>query len=129
MTEIDPQLLLRAAARARTEPGLLGATLADYAARRGFDDAALATELGCDQLQLARLMLCRPPRAGQFADDLRQIAGRIGLDLLALARILRLAAALGALAGAGTYDEGLRAARRVGGDDAPGGEREEPESE
>jgi hypothetical protein len=130
MSEIDPRLLLRAAARARSEPALLGATLTVYQARRGLDDVALATELGCDEVQLARLMLCRPPRDDHFAADLAQIAGRIGLGALPLARVLRLAAALDVLADTASGVEGLRAARRAeGGDDSAdaGRSSEEPE--
>ena len=124
MSEIESRLLLRAAMRARSEPTLLGATLDGYQVRRGLDDAELAEELGCDELQLARLMLCRPPRDAQFAVDLAQITGRIGLDPLALTRVLRLAAALESLAAAPARDEGLRAARRADEDDMA---EEEPE--
>ena len=112
----------RAVERARREPGFLGAVLAEYQARLGLDDAALAAELGCAEEHLADLALCRPPRAGRFRADLEQIAGRLGLDPLPLARLLRLAGALGALADAAPDSEGLRAARRVDEADEPAGE-------
>src|SRR5215216_1154759 len=112
----------RAVERARREPGFLGAVLAEYQARLGLDDAALAAELGCAEAHLADLALCRPPRAERFRADLEQIAGRLGLDPLPLARVLRLAGALGALADAAPGGEGLRAARRVDETDEPAGE-------
>lgn len=105
--------LRRAAARARHEPGLLGATLAGYAARAGLDAAGLAAALGCRPDQLARLALCRPPRPARFRADVEQIAAQVGLDPLALTHFLRLAGALDTLAGAVPDIEGLRAARRA----------------
>ncbi|HEX5502538.1 MAG TPA: hypothetical protein VFW96_07930 [Thermomicrobiales bacterium] len=112
MADAD-DFLRRAAARARREPGLLGALLAGYAARAGLDDDGLAAALGCRPDQLARLALCRPPRPARFRADIEQIAARVGLDPLALTRLLRLAGALDALAWAVPDTEGLRAARRA----------------
>lgn len=105
--------LLRAGERARSEPGLLGALLAEYQSRSGLDDAALATELGLDIEGLARLRLCRPPRDDSFAADLESIAARTGASALHLARLVRLTRSLGALSEAAPLDEGLRAARRT----------------
>ena len=119
----------RAVERARREPGFLGAALAEYQARLGLDDAALAAELGCAEEHLADLALCRPPRAERFRADLEQIAGRLGLDPLPLARVLRLAGALGALAGAAPGGEGLRAARRLDETDEPAGEEPPDEAD
>ena len=128
MAELGDAFLRRAAERARMEPGLLGAVLGDYAARAGLDDDALAAALDCRPDQFARLALCRPPRAERFRADVELIAARLGLDPLPLARVLRLAAALGALADVATDEEGLRAARRTeDGDEAPEGEPREGE--
>lgn len=124
MPDSDDAFLLRAAARARAEPGLLGAVLQAYAARAGLDDAGLAATLGGTPVQLARLALCRPPRPEHFRGDLKQIAGRVGLGPLPLARILRLAGALEALADTAQSGEGLQAARRA---DTPKDERPEGE--
>ncbi|HSH83149.1 MAG TPA: hypothetical protein VLA19_31845 [Herpetosiphonaceae bacterium] len=112
MTTQGNAFLLRAADRARSEPGFLGAVLVEYETRFGLDDTALAAQLGCEIEQLARLALCRPPRADRFRSDLELIASRIGLDPLPLARVLRLIAALEEFSGPAT-GEGLRAARRA----------------
>lgn len=124
MPDSDDRFLLRAAARARAEPGLLGAVLAAYAARAGLDAATLAAALGGTTAQVARLALCRPPRPERFRDDLEQIAVRVGLDPLPLARVLRLAGALESFADTAPRAEGLRAARRAAGpaDDDPNDE-------
>lgn len=123
MTESDNTFLPRAAAWARSEPGLLGGVLAGYATRAGLDEAALAMALGGTPVQVVRLALCRPPRPERFRADLEQIAARVGLDPLRLARVLRLAGALDAFDTTAPRGEGLQAARRA--DASPG---EEPES-
>jgi hypothetical protein len=82
--------LRRQADRAPLEGGwFLGSALADYQARRGLSDAALAAELGIDLDVLDLLRLCRRPagpadyeaiarRFGVPADVLWRVAGQTG---------------------------------------------------
>lgn len=70
------------------DTGLIAGALAAYARRAGLEDAGLAAVLRCDVAALARVKLCRLPRAEQRAGDLLLIAERFGCDATALGNAL-----------------------------------------
>ena len=118
----DPELLRRAAARAGERRFFLASALLPYARAEGWDDATLASHLGCDHGDLPALLLCRrPTREGSgFRMDVERIAARFGLDAARLARVIRLADALETFATAAPDTSGgLLAAARDRGDDVP----------
>jgi hypothetical protein len=70
-----------------TDPGLLAHALAGYQRRYGLDDAALAAVLGCPVATLTAVRLCRRQGAAPgrtVAQDVDEIAGRIGIDAASL---------------------------------------------
>jgi hypothetical protein len=82
------ELLTHAAKRAKDKPAYVAWALSRYQARHGLTDEALAEQLGCDSLTLPRLALCLAPRQDHRAEDLAQIAGRLGFDPQTLSVIL-----------------------------------------
>jgi hypothetical protein len=84
----QPNPLDRLAARCAGDPFFLASALAAYQLRHGLDDAALAALLGCAPDVLTQLRLCRRPAAAlpsrTAADDVVEIAARLGLDTAAL---------------------------------------------
>ncbi|RKH57906.1 hypothetical protein D7W81_30165 [Corallococcus aberystwythensis] len=78
-----------AAKRSATEPGLLGQVFAIYQSLEDCTRDALAEELGCDEQTLNRLSLCRRPSGDAFAEQVKLLCGRFGLEPFALANVLR----------------------------------------
>lgn len=108
------ELLRRAAQRAGRSEFFLASLLLPYAEIEGLDEAGLPRLAGCKPTQIPALLLCRRPASGAaFADDVRLIAERLGVDPLRLAEVIRLAEAVNALgkAGAGSVAGLLAAAR------------------
>jgi hypothetical protein len=84
--------LERLAKRVSTDPFFLGFRLAQFAAVKELDDAALAARLGCAPDALANLRLCRAPRADDpttFREDVTCIAAKFGLDARTLAEVAK----------------------------------------
>jgi hypothetical protein len=70
-----------------------------YREQQGMDDEQLAAFLECDTSALPRLALCRRPRqAPDFRGDIEAIAAHTGANPINLARLVRAAEALEALA-------------------------------
>jgi hypothetical protein len=90
------QPLDRLAARLKTERGFMASALAALLAKDGLTEPRLAQRLRMPAANLARLALCRRPRADQadFVDQVRQIALYAGADANQLARLIRQAEAL-----------------------------------
>ena len=88
MTERSPRLR-QFAERVRHDPSFLASALEQVRRHRGWSDAELAAHLGGDEDQLARLRLCRPPRADCWTADVEQIAVRCGVVASRLAGLLR----------------------------------------
>ncbi len=107
-----PDLLARAAQRAREYPEFMAYLLARYQALRGLTDEQLAAELGCTPQDLTRLALCLRPRPDHLAEDIAQIAGYVKADPARLANLVRVTEA--ALAAQATSASGrLLAAREL----------------
>ena len=81
--------LRRFTERVCDEPIFLAATLERVRRHHGWTAAELAAHLGGDEDQLARLCLCRPPRADRWAADVEQIAAHCGIEPGQLAGLLR----------------------------------------
>jgi hypothetical protein len=76
----------RLATKASADPAFLGFRLAAFAAAEGLDDAGLAARLGCEPAALTAVRLCLAPRPGaNFREDVLCVAGKFGLDAVALA--------------------------------------------
>lgn len=88
MTETVPRLR-HLAERVRHDPTFLAAILERVRQDHGWSAAELAAHLGGDEDQLARLRLCRPPRADRWAADVAQIAAHGGIEAGRLAELLR----------------------------------------
>lgn len=86
-----------AAKKASADPFFLAHLLTFVAAGGGLGH--VANRLRCDATQVIRLALCRCPREDSvgFRQDIEKIAGFIGCDPLALAQMVREAAAKKAL--------------------------------
>lgn len=111
----DGDLLRRAAERASRHAFYLASSLLAYARAERLDDAGLAQRLGCDPASLPALLLCRKPvgEGAVFRADVEAIAERFGLNAGQLARLLRRADSLAALAAApADQPGGLLAAAR-----------------
>ena len=81
--------LTYAAKRSTTEEGLLGQVFATYQSIEDCTPDALADELGCDEKTLKQLSLCRKPSGDAFAEQVKVLCGRFGLEPYALANVLR----------------------------------------
>lgn len=89
--------LVRAAHRAElTEAGLVAGLLPRW--RSAFPDSDPAATLGATPDMLARIALCRRPRAARWLDDAYAIADASGADRYLVVRFLRTAEALETLA-------------------------------
>ncbi len=73
----------RVAARLAQHPGWMAHALA------GMDGAELAAELGCSELGVWRLLLCKLPRAERWDADIAELAGFARADAGALDALLR----------------------------------------
>ncbi|HEX8199257.1 MAG TPA: hypothetical protein VF590_02130, partial [Isosphaeraceae bacterium] len=82
---------LRATVLRRTaeDPTWVGFWLARHGRSEGLLPDGLAAALGLSADSLTLLSLCRTPRPGHFAEDLRVICRRTGADEAALALVLR----------------------------------------
>ena len=102
------------AQRASRDPAFLGHALAIYAASEGFDDVALARDLGCTVEQLTRVRLCLRPRAEEpsFWSDVEEVASSFALDAAALANAVRRADAVIAMQRAADASRGSLLAAR-----------------
>ncbi|MFP2897139.1 hypothetical protein [Corallococcus sp. 4LFB] len=87
MTNLD--WLKRAAERSTTEHGLMGQVFATYQTLEDCSANALADELGCDEQTLNMLALCRRPAGEAFAEQVKILCGRFGLESFALVNVLR----------------------------------------
>ncbi|WP_147439674.1 hypothetical protein [Corallococcus sp. CA049B] len=87
MTNLD--WLKRAAERSTTEHGLMGQVFAAYQTLEDCSANALADELGCDEQTLNMLALCRRPAGETFAEQVKILCGRFGLEPFALVNVLR----------------------------------------
>lgn len=87
------------AARVVGDPLFLATALAEYARSEAMDDAGLAAALGCAVADLARLRLCRVPRASpeDFRADIAAVAARFGIDPPVLTAAVRRGQALARL--------------------------------
>ncbi|AFE04820.1 hypothetical protein COCOR_02788 [Corallococcus coralloides DSM 2259] len=81
--------LTYAAKRSTTEHGLLGQVFATYQSLEDCSRDALAEELGCDEQTLNMLSLCRRPSGDAFAEQVKMLCGRFGLEPFALVNVLR----------------------------------------
>lgn len=81
----------RAAARAAERGGYMAGLLAAYQEMQRMDERQVAAALRCSLERLPFLGLCREPRReqGQFAADVREIAGYAGADVGRLAQLIR----------------------------------------
>jgi hypothetical protein len=104
------------AARAAGEEFFLASLLADYARSEGLDDARLAAALGCPPGELARLRLCRAPRAEprEFREDVTRIAERFGIEPQRLAEAVKRGRVVRRLRAAGAPGGGFLMAARDG---------------
>jgi hypothetical protein len=89
-------LLARAAERAAGHAPYLGSVLARYVESEALDRERVAAMLGTAE-SLDGLALCLRPRPDHFAEDVRQIASRHGVDAAALGHIVRFVDALAAM--------------------------------
>ena len=91
--------LSRLASLAAARPSLMSSLMQLYREQQGMDDEQLAAFLECDTGALPRLALCRRPRqAPDFRGDIEAIAAHTGANPTNLARLVRAAEALEALA-------------------------------
>ena len=91
--------LSRLASLAAARPSLMSSLMQLYREQQGMDDEQLAAFLECDAGVLPRLALCRRPRqAPDFRGDIEAIAAHTGTNPISLARLVRAAEALEALA-------------------------------
>ncbi|MGE0539378.1 MAG: hypothetical protein AB7R89_04295 [Dehalococcoidia bacterium] len=90
------RLMARAAMLAEERPFFVAAALAIYRALRQIDNAALAAELGCTEIGLSRLALCRRPDGdgAMFRTQVERIARHAGCRAESLANVLRAASAV-----------------------------------
>lgn len=105
--------LKHAANRAATRPAFVAYVLRAYTEARGFDDQALADELGVGVSAVDRLALCRRPSA-DAREAIHSIADALRIDASRLANLLNAAEAAALLKG-GTLEVSpgiLAAARR-----------------
>ena len=81
----------RASTLAARRGGYMAGLLAAYQEMRSMDERQLAAELGCPLERLPYLGLCREPRReqGQFAADVREIAGYADANVGRLAQLIR----------------------------------------
>ncbi len=113
MSAREEWLLALAAERAARRPNFLGWLLSQYLSSEGISPEALAAELGCTETDVRRLNLCLRPRSNRFSQDINAIASKLSVDGMVLARIVRRAEALEAMAGRKLTGRGsLMAARR-----------------
>src|SRR5690348_11190110 len=110
----DVELLRKAAQRAARNPFFLAAPLTRVAEADGLSDAELAGRIGCSEVNLPSVLLCRrpAPEPAAFRADLARIAQRFGADPFLLAEAIRMGDSLGALAARGDGEQDLLAAAR-----------------
>lgn len=128
MTTPPPEnYLARFARRVEQDSSFMASALAAYRAAENLDDVGLAAMLGCALDDLPVLALCsRPdPASARFQADVRRIAAYVGVNPLALVRLLRAVDAAEALRGGIARDAGLLAARDRE-DETGAGEAEQP---
>lgn len=132
MTEQHQQGLANAAARAANDPFFLGCLLEAIIGSGRATRESLASMLGLRAAQLFELYLCRAPRAEApaFREDVTRIAGFVGCDSTALARLVREASSLHSLRGAGSQQTSsfLLAARDRIDPTSPGGAPKVPDA-
>jgi hypothetical protein len=107
-----PDLLGAFARRLRGDVTFLASAMEGYARSEGLDGDGLAQRLGIRVEELGPLGLCRRPAGERFAEDVRTIARRFGIDETLLAEMVRRADALGALRTGRQEAGGLVAAAR-----------------
>ena len=71
------------------QPETVGFWLAKHAHSEGLTVEQLAAKLHTDAHGLALLAVCANPRAEEFSGDVEKIATRCGVDMTALANLLR----------------------------------------
>lgn len=100
--------------RVEDDPSFLASVLADYATAERLDDAGLAAALGCPLENLARVRLCRTPRADPagFRADVAEIAAAFAVDPLRLASAVRRVQSLRQFRGAAAPGSLLAARQR-----------------
>jgi hypothetical protein len=91
-TEIEADLIVRAAQRASSRPPFMRWPLARFQEQQGCSRSQLAAQLGLPPGQLPRLALCLRPRPEHWAEDVAAIAAQVGCEPLGLATLVRLAA-------------------------------------
>ncbi|MBZ4334242.1 hypothetical protein NR800_03595 [Corallococcus interemptor] len=99
--------LTYAAKRSTTEQGLLGQVFATYQSIEDCTPDTLADELGCDEKTLKQLSLCRKPSGDGFAEQVKLLCGRFGLEPFALANVLRQVEIMGGDSSNGDAEAGL----------------------
>ena len=91
MDERSRDRLRELARRAEHEPFFLASALKEYTESEGMNDEDLARFLKCPTEVLDPVRLCRRPASAspEFRRDVERIAGHFGLNMGALAQILR----------------------------------------
>jgi AraC-like DNA-binding protein len=87
-TEIEADLIVRAAQRARSRPPFMGWPLARFQEQQGCSRSQLAAQLGLPPGQLPRLALCLRPRPDHWAEDIATLAAQVGCSPTALASLV-----------------------------------------
>jgi hypothetical protein len=99
------RLLAYTAQRAKTRPEYMAWVLARYVELEHISEGELAQHLGIAAHDLPHLALCLRPRIDHFADDVRQISARFGIDPAVLATVARFVESLEALAAGAASQE------------------------
>ena len=83
--------LNRAADRVALTPTFMAHVLAKWGETQGLPWRKVASQIGCTEENAYRLALCRRParEADRFAREIRTIADFVGVDMSALANIVR----------------------------------------
>ncbi len=88
----DRELLRRMAEQAAADPDLMASLIAHIRQTEGLDADQVATRLGIDRDQMARLALCRRPAGMRFDEQVTQVATYVGMPRENLAGLLAAAA-------------------------------------
>lgn len=96
------RLMARAAARAEEDTFFVASTLATFRTLQSMDNAGLAAYLGCTEVALSRLALCRRPaeEGPMFREEVERIAQHTGCNAGSLVNILRAASVAEKMRGA-----------------------------
>ncbi len=88
MNEQQAIPLLKMAVRASKDPTLLASQLDQIAKQENRTWQEIASQLGIDEMQLAKLALCRRPEVKRYDAEVKQIATYVGMERVVLDRFL-----------------------------------------